>query len=249
MAERKVISKYYPPDFDPSKITRQRKTQSSAAKLESVRLSSPFSMRCNRCGEFIYKGRKFKARKQMTDGHYLNIPIVRLFIRCTACSSEIAFDTDFENEDYKDTSGATRNFEPWREAESIQETESERLDRLEREEWKQDALTGLETKATDTQTEMAIVNALGEIRILNARREIRIRNNTGRNAQKALEDNCKDEEAARKAFGHDADEYVRRLPVEEVGAGKHAKTLARSVPSSTGQEKEKGLQCCAGDHM
>ncbi|KAH0351249.1 MOSC domain-containing protein, partial [Aureobasidium melanogenum] len=133
MAERKVISKYYPPDFDPSKITRQRKTQSSAAKLESVRLSSSFSMRCNRCGDFIYKGRKFKARKQMTDGHYLNIPIVRLFIRCTACSSEIAFDTDFENEDYKDMSGATRNFEPWREAESIQETESERFDRLERE--------------------------------------------------------------------------------------------------------------------
>lgn len=100
MAERKVLSKYYLPDFDPSKIRRQRKTQSIASKLETVRLSSPYPMRCNRCGEFIYKGRKFNARKQMTGENYLNIPAVRLFIRCTACSSEIVFDTDLKNEDY-----------------------------------------------------------------------------------------------------------------------------------------------------
>lgn len=236
MSERKVISKYYPPDFDPSKITRQRKTQSSAAKLESVRLSSSFSMRCNRCGEFIYKGRKFNARKQMTDEHYLNIPIVRLFIRCTTCSSEIAFDTDFKNGDYKDIGGAIRNFEPWREAEPTQDTESERLDRLEREGWKQDVLTGLEAEKTNTQTETAIADALDEIRIRNARREIRIRSNIGRNAQMALGDNDQDEEATRKAFGNDTEELVRRLPGEDIGAGEYAKD---AIPGFQRQKRKK----------
>ncbi|KAG9566840.1 DUF572-domain-containing protein, partial [Aureobasidium melanogenum] len=236
MAERKVISKYYPPDFDPSKLKRQRKTQNTVSKLESVRLSSPFSMRCNGCGEFIYKGRKFNARKQMTNERYLNIPIVRLFIRCTACSSEIAFDTDAKNEDYKNTSGATRNFEPWREAEPTQETESERLDRLEREEWKQDAITALEAKATSTQTKMAIADALDDIRIQNARREIRIRSNIGRNAQMALGDEDQDEEATRKAFGNDTGELVRRLHGEDVDAGEYAKD---AVPGFERQKRRK----------
>ncbi|KAG9728703.1 hypothetical protein KCU73_g12311, partial [Aureobasidium melanogenum] len=159
-----------------------------------------------------------------------------LFIRCTACSSEIAFDTDAKNEDYKNTSGATRNFEPWREAEPTQETESERLDRLEREGWKQDAITGLEAKATSTQTEMAIADALDEIRIQNARREIRIRSNTARIDQTALEDNDQDKEALRKAFGDDAGELVRRLPDEDVGAGEYAKD---AVPGFERQKRRK----------
>ncbi|KAG9728848.1 hypothetical protein KCU73_g12269, partial [Aureobasidium melanogenum] len=159
-----------------------------------------------------------------------------LFIRCTACSSEIAFDTDAKNEDYKNTSGATRNFEPWREAEPTQETESERLDRLEREEWKQDAITALEAKATSTQTKMAIADALDDIRIQNARREIRIRSNIGRNAQMALGDEDQDEEATRKAFGNDTGELVRRLHGEDVDAGEYAKD---AVPGFERQKRRK----------
>lgn len=229
MSDRKVISKYYPPDFEPNKLTRQRKPQSTASKLESVRLSSPFSMRCNRCGEYIYKGRKFNARKQITDEHYLNILIVRLFICCTACSSEISFDTDFKNGDYKDIRGATRNVEPWRKASITQETEEQRLDQLGRE-GEQDELVGLETKATNAEIEMAVADGLDEIMTQNARREIRIRNNTARNAQEALDDENINEEATRKAFGNDVGEVVRRLPDEETGVGENVKDSTFSNP-------------------
>jgi hypothetical protein len=58
MSERKVLSKYYPPDFDPSKIGRTKGPKQVGPKQITVRLMAPFSMRCTACGEFIYKGRK-----------------------------------------------------------------------------------------------------------------------------------------------------------------------------------------------
>lgn len=98
MAERKVLSKYYPPDFDPSAIAssskRSRKDGKAESKLSASRLMTPFSMKCTHCGEFIPKGRKFNARKQTLDERYLSIPIYRFHIRCTRCSGEITFRTD-----------------------------------------------------------------------------------------------------------------------------------------------------------
>lgn len=48
--------------------------------------------RCNTCGEYIYHGRKFNARKETVEGErYLGIPIFRFYIRCTRCLSEITF--------------------------------------------------------------------------------------------------------------------------------------------------------------
>ncbi|KAG9102831.1 protein CWC16, partial [Ceratobasidium sp. 370] len=60
MAERKVLNKYYPPDFDPSKIPRRSGPKNSQ---QVVRLMAPFSI----CGEFIYKGKKFNARKETVE--------------------------------------------------------------------------------------------------------------------------------------------------------------------------------------
>ena len=147
MSERKVLTKYYPPDFDPSKITRQRGPKNAGPKLMTVRLMAPYSMKCTHCGEFIYKGRKFNARKETTDEKYYNIAIFRFYIRCTRCSGEITFKTDPKNMDYECERGAKRNFEPWREAKLNEETEEERLDRIEREEAERDAMKELETKA------------------------------------------------------------------------------------------------------
>lgn len=169
MSERKVLSKYYPPDFDPSKITRQRGPKTAGPKVQTVRLMAPFSMKCTHCGEFIYKGRKFNARKETTDEKYYAISIFRFYIRCTRCSGEITFKTDPKNMDYEAERGAKRNFEPWREAKLAEETEEERLDRLEREEAERDAMKELETKVIDAKTEMAIADALDEIRSRNAR--------------------------------------------------------------------------------
>ena len=70
-----VLNKYYPPDFDPSKIPRRRLGKERQYK---VRLMAPFNMRCivNRkrfvvltssrctsCGEYVYKGKKFNSSK------------------------------------------------------------------------------------------------------------------------------------------------------------------------------------------
>ena len=44
-------SKYYPPDFDPSAITRTPKhLRNTGPKVITVRLMAPFSMKCTHCG-------------------------------------------------------------------------------------------------------------------------------------------------------------------------------------------------------
>jgi Saf4/Yju2 protein len=128
-------------------------------------------MKCIACGEYIYKGRKFNARKETTSETYYKIPIYRFYIRCTRCSGEITFKTDPKNMDYAVEGGARRNFEVWREAKLSEETEEERLDRLEREEEERNAMKELETKTLDAKREMAVADALDEIRTRNARNE------------------------------------------------------------------------------
>lgn len=97
MSERKVLTKYFPPDFDPSKITRSRAPKNAGPKVQTVRLMAPFPMKCTACGEYIYKGRKFNARKETTEEKYYAISIYRFYIRCTRCSGEITFKTDPKN--------------------------------------------------------------------------------------------------------------------------------------------------------
>ncbi|KGO63557.1 CWC16 protein [Penicillium italicum] len=181
MAERKVLSKYYPPDFDPSAIEgkskRSRKDGKAEQKLPASRLMTPFSMQCTHCGEFIPKGRKFNARKEIADEKYLSISIFRFYIRCSRCSGEITFRTDPKNNDYQCERGAKRNFEAWRDAQDEKykdETEEQTLDRLEKEhgakeeQLERDKMAELEDKMLDSKREMKIADALDEIRTRNA---------------------------------------------------------------------------------
>lgn len=184
MSERKVLSKYYPPDFDPSALARRsskpKKGQPAGPAVQVVRLMAPMSMRCTRCGEYIYKGRKFNARKETPlDEKYLGIQIYRFYIRCTRCSGEIIFKTDPKNQDYTLVSGAKRNVEAWRHAtqEEQEETDEQRLDRLEAEEAEangeaaaeQNRMEELEAKTLEAKREMEVADALDEIRTRNAR--------------------------------------------------------------------------------
>ena len=116
MGERKVPNKYIPPDFDPSKIPR-RKLGRKEDRQTKVRMMLPFSLRCNDCGNFIYKGTKFNATKETAEEDYLGLPIYRFHFRCPRCSNGLAMKTDPKNSDYVCELGATRNFEPWKEEE------------------------------------------------------------------------------------------------------------------------------------
>ncbi|CAK3839904.1 Pre-mRNA-splicing factor cwf16 [Lecanosticta acicola] len=221
MSERKVLTKYYPPDFDPSKLERRRGPKTGPKdKSQTVRLMAPFSMRCTSCGEYIYKGRKFNARKETTDEKYYAISIFRFYIRCTRCSAEITFKTDPKNMDYTCEKGAKRNFEPWREAKLAEETEEERLDRIAREEEERDAMKDLEKKTMDAKTEMAIADALDDVRHRNAARERAIKDGVGvAEVQEVKDDEAEREEReieeqARLAFQAGTGDKVRRLDAE-----------------------------------
>jgi len=163
MSERKVINKYYPPDFDPALIPKAKKPKNGQV---TVRMMMPMSVRCNTCGEYIYKGKKFNSKKETVGGEdYLGIRIFRFYMRCPRCSSEFTIKTDPQNSDYVADVGCSRNFEPWREKEKvIKQAKDERA----REE-EGDTMKALENRTLDSKVEMDILDALDEIRALNAR--------------------------------------------------------------------------------
>ncbi|GAC95900.1 hypothetical protein PHSY_003478 [Pseudozyma hubeiensis SY62] len=173
MADRKALNHYYPPDFDPSKIPRRKAPKDAQ---QTVRLMAPYSMRCNSCGEYIYKGKKFNARKELVLGEdYYGIKIFRFYIRCTQCSAEITFKTDPKNADYTAEHGASRNFVPTKEDDEEGEeekllTEEEKLERK-LEKMEGDPMKQLEARTLDSRREMEILDALQDIRTRNARLE------------------------------------------------------------------------------
>lgn len=191
-------------------------------------------MKCTQCGEYIYKGRKFNARKETTDERYLSIPIYRFYIRCTRCSAEITFKTDPKNMDYTTERGAKRNFEPWREnkPDTSGETVEETLDRLEREENEEqeraerDKMAELEEKMLDSKREMAVADALDEIRTRNARiergerrgEEVALAHVRDEADEARLREEREIEEAAKRAFMTAEGEKVRRLVDDDAAA-------------------------------
>jgi len=163
MSERKVLNKYYPPDFDPSKLPRVKRSKN---RQFTIRLMAPCNMRCKTCGEYIYKGKKFNARKEDVIGDtYLGIQIYRFYIKCTKCLREITFKTDPANGDYELEHGAIRNFESVRLAEKQAKEDAAKK----AEEEATNPMKLLENRTRDSRQEMAAIEALEDIKELNAR--------------------------------------------------------------------------------
>ncbi|KAJ1819040.1 Pre-mRNA-splicing factor cwf16 [Coemansia sp. RSA 2671] len=234
MSERKVLNKYIPPDFDPAKIPRLRLGKSRQIK---VRLMSPFSMRCETCGQWIGKGTKFNARKESVEGEkFHSIQIYRFYIRCQRCAAEITFKTDPENSNYEVEKGALRNFEPWREEQALkEEKEQTKVDEEEN-----NPIKALENRTEQSRREMDIMDALDEIRTLNAKGE-RVASadvlgaiaSRDEGKSKRLAEEEEDELLAKQAFQSAGGRRIKRACEEEaVARERDIKMMAVAVPRS-----------------
>lgn len=164
MGERKVLNNYIPPDFDPSIIPKIKRQKD---KLVEVRMMLPFSLRCNTCGEYMYQGKKFNSKSEFVQGEdYLGIKKLRFYIKCTNCAAEITFKTDPKNSDYECESGASRNFELWRDTKEALAAEEKA-----REEEEIDPMKNLEHRTLDNKMEMDILDALDEMKAVNQRHQ------------------------------------------------------------------------------
>lgn len=122
--------------------------------------------RCKTCGEYIYKGKKFNARKETVQNEaYLGLPIFRFYIKCTRCLAEITFKTDPENTDYTMEHGATRNFQ----AEKLLEEEEKRIQKEREDEELNNPMKVLENRTKDSKLEMEVLENLQELKDLNQR--------------------------------------------------------------------------------
>lgn len=129
---------------------------------------APFNMRCVTCGEYIYKGKKFNARKEDVENEtYLGIRIYRFYIKCTRCLQEISFKTDPQNTDYVIEAGATRNFMALKLAEEQARREEQEL----REEEANNPMKLLENRTEQSRNEIELLESLEELKDLNRRHQ------------------------------------------------------------------------------
>jgi len=164
MSERKVLNKYYPPDYDPAKIPRLKRPKD---RQYVIRVMAPFNLRCKTCGNYIYKGTKFNARQEtVQDKDYLGLRIYRFYIKCTKCVAEITFLTDPANQDYEIEHGATRNFE----AEKLLD-EQQKREEAKRLEDESNPMKMLEIRTRDSKREMEMLEVLEELKEQNDKRE------------------------------------------------------------------------------
>ena len=210
MSERKVLNKYYPPDFDPAKLP---KLDVEKNRQYVVRLMAPFTMRCLTCGNYIYKGKKFNSRKEDATGEkYLGIQIYRFYIRCPQCLSEICFKTDPKNTDYAVENGAYRTFQ----AERIAELEEDRLREEKEEDEANNPMLALENRTKESRREMDVLDALEEIRDWNARNaHVKFDDLMERHLEtekKVKEEEEREDEAlVSRLFGKQQEKIIKRL--------------------------------------
>ncbi|VDN05839.1 unnamed protein product [Thelazia callipaeda] len=232
--ERKVFQKYYPPDFDPSKIPRA-KGQRNRQFVQ--RVMAPYNMQCNTCHEYIYKGKKFNMRRETAEGEtYLGLKIFRFYFRCPNCLAEITFKTDLENCDYQQEHGATRLFEAFKlyqQEEKAKETKEE--------EEKKDPMKMLEKRTKTSRAEMEALGKLEELQETNRRHETYgpdqyLRRLAEEQAEALREQEEKDEQFIRKLYGRTEDgKIIKRIldDDEDINVEVKVKSEIKCEPSES----------------
>lgn len=156
MGERKVINKYYPPDFDPSKL---KKPKPPDEKTVRTRMMLPFTCKCSVCGTYLHIGTKFNMRMEIVpDEEYLGIEIRRFYFKCSSCASEITMKTDPKNHDYVCESNASRQYDERRDLEAAMDVLREMKASED-----EDPMRFLESRTYESRREMDIMDALSDL--------------------------------------------------------------------------------------
>lgn len=253
MGERKVLNKYIPPDFDPSKLPRGKRE--AQGRME-IRMMLPMNVQCLTCGNFMYKGTKFNSKKEDVLGEdYLGMKIFRFIMKCTQCNALWSIKTDPEHADYAVEYGVSRNFEPWRE--QAKATENAKAEREEEE--KYDAMRALENRTEDSRRQLDMLDALDELKSIRARQaaaglgpdallaQMHSGNGAGDDAQAQHDqhsidgppdnadtaaDDAEDDAMVRAAFAGRREPAVKRLREDSDGNDGAGATAAASASSS-----------------
>ena len=174
-------------------------------------------MRCNTCGDYIAKGKKFNARKETVDDEsYLGLKVFRFYFRCPRCMAEITFKTDPRNMDYEVEHGATQNFK----ALKLAEQQAEQEQREKEEEEKLNPMKLLENRTKASRREMESLEALEDLKEINQRQITINFDDIFKNKQKELEQQIKQQEKEDEEFIQSIfpklkndESIVKKLPV------------------------------------
>ncbi|OON18549.1 hypothetical protein X801_05594 [Opisthorchis viverrini] len=219
MTERKVLNKYFPPDYDPSKIPRMRR--GDKRRQFNIRTMAPFNMRCLTCNGYIYKAKKFNSRMEAAENvDYLGLRHYRFYIRCPSCCAEIIWRvTDLESGDYVLEGGAKRNFEALKTAEELEAKRQAE----EEEELANNPMKMLEKRTDQSKQEMEMVEVIEDLKQLNERL-------AGMDTDHLVLRKLWQEEEAQRKAEEEADEQL----IKELLAERSAPvTTGSDLPSST----------------
>lgn len=162
MSERKVLNKYYPPDYDASKVPRIKRKN----KLNDVRTMPNINLKCNTCGNHIAADKKFNAKKEsVEDETYNNLKIFRFYIKCPSCMATIILRTNLKEKGYEVEHGATENFKALKMAERQAQEEA----KAEEEEEKINPMKHLENRTKASRLQMEASEQIQNLRSIKFR--------------------------------------------------------------------------------
>ncbi|KAA6392271.1 MAG: putative coiled-coil protein [Streblomastix strix] len=163
MAERKVLNKYIPPDFDPSLIGRGKVPKNVQF---NIRMMLPMSIRCGSCGEFLPAGTKLNSKQEIAKGDfYMGLRVYRFYMKCSRCSAEFTILTNIKDNNYICELNCTEHYAPHWKQQKIDDEEA--IKQRERED--EDAIRALENRALDNKAALEREDAIVEMRKLNSR--------------------------------------------------------------------------------
>ena len=212
------FQKYYPPNFVPNEVPRIRQQKK---RQYTVRVMMPFNIKCNTCGDYIAKAKKFNAKKETCENEeYIGLKIFRFYFKCPVCMAEITLKTDPKNSEYELEHGATRNFQALRlsEQKAIQEAKDKE------EEHRSNPIKLLEERTQNSRREMEEMEELEELKDLSDKKTVV-------NFEKLIADKKEETKAAAKRQKEKEEEEDEAL-FKSIMAEKAAMSKSSTVPST-----------------